>query len=76
MAAEIIPDPVRLCCGQRHQGAVCPDGLVQCCICFHRFPIEGLYVDEQHDRWDVCLGCRAAEVEAMRRRSHRWEERR
>ena len=27
---------VRLCCGQRHSGTVCPDGMVVCCICFER----------------------------------------
>ena len=27
---------VRLCCGQRHSGTVCPDGMVMCCICFER----------------------------------------
>ena len=60
MVAE-IPPPVRLCCGQRHYGAVCPDGLVQCCICFGRFGVDGLYVDEHKDRWDICRPCGEAE---------------
>lgn len=58
-------DPVRLCCGQRHDGARCPDGLVMCCHCFGRFPDTELMRDE-HDpskRWDVCLGC--AEIERV-----------
>jgi hypothetical protein len=55
--------PVRLCCGQRHAGAVCPDGLVMCCICFSRFPPAGLYVDGHGDRWDICRACGRREEE-------------
>lgn len=50
-------NPVRLCCGQQHSGAVCPDGLVMCGICFARFPADQLAVDHDGDRWDVCTGC-------------------
>lgn len=52
---------VRICCGQDHAGAVCPDGLVMCCICFSRFPVSDLFVDQDGDRWDVCAGCGAGE---------------
>lgn len=47
-------DPVRLCCGLRHWGPVCPDDKVMCCICFERFSQEELYVDPGGIRWDVC----------------------
>ena len=53
--------PVRLCCGQRHWGAQCPDGLVQCCLCFPRFPVSGLHVTGDGRPEDVCQGCAAAE---------------
>lgn len=50
--------PVRLCCGQRHYGVQCPDGLVMCCLCFSRFPVEQLHVDPSDGRRvDVCIGC-------------------
>jgi hypothetical protein len=58
----VVTAPVRLCCGQRHLGAVCPDGMVMCCVCFYRFSPAGLYVDAQKDRWDVCLGCAPSTV--------------
>ncbi len=48
--------PVRLCCGERHYGAVCPDGLVMCCICFFRFKIEDLSVQDGTPV-DVCKKC-------------------
>ena len=48
--------PVRLCCGQRHYGVLCPDGLVMCCICFSRFPVDGL-VEVPGGHEDVCLDC-------------------
>lgn len=48
---------MRLCCGQPHWGAVCPDGLVMCCLCFGRFDQENLHVDEAGTKWDVCAGC-------------------
>lgn len=49
--------PTRLCCGQKHHGVVCPDGLVQCCICFDRVPIERLHEDAEGGHVDVCLAC-------------------
>lgn len=57
MTSEVRPVPVRLCCGQRHWGAICPDGRVMCCVCYGRFSPDELYVDAHKDRWDVCLGC-------------------
>lgn len=53
--------PVRLCCGQRHWGAQCPDGLVMCCLCFGRFPVSELNVIADGTPEDVCAGCAAAE---------------
>ena len=49
--------PVRLCCGQSHYGCICPDGLVMCCICFGRFEIKGLYVDQDGFTYDMCRDC-------------------
>ena len=54
--------PVRLCCGQRHYGAVCPDGRVMCCICFNRFAPEDLLLDKDGQRVDVCYGCHEKEI--------------
>lgn len=48
--------PVRVCCGQRHHGVTCPDGLVMCCLCFHRFPVEALNVVDGRPE-DVCRSC-------------------
>ncbi len=58
----------RLCCMQEHFGAQCPDGLVMCCNCFERFPIEELSKDENGTPIDVCLPCRAHEVTIMSQR--------
>lgn len=49
--------PVRLCCGQRHFGVVCPDGKVMCCLCFSRFSQKDLHVLEDGQKEDVCTGC-------------------
>jgi hypothetical protein len=49
--------PVRLCCGQRHWTVECPDGLVQCCICFARVPEEQLHVLPDGKKENVCLRC-------------------
>jgi alpha-D-ribose 1-methylphosphonate 5-phosphate C-P lyase len=34
------------------------DGWQRCCICFeaHEAPFDGLAVDEDGERWDVCSG--------------------
>lgn len=58
--------PVRLCCGQRHWTAACPDGKVMCGLCFFRFSEDELFEDEE-GRWDVCIGCHEHE-EKMRQR--------
>ena len=48
--------PVRLCCGKRHYGAMCPDGKVMCCLCFGAFDVDQLnVVDGQRE--DVCKEC-------------------
>jgi len=49
-------NPVRLCCGQRHSGVVCPDNTVWCCICFGHFTIDELYEDSE-GKWDMCREC-------------------
>lgn len=50
-------NPVRLCCGERHWGIQCPDGLVMCCICFKRFHTDQLARDQDGRHTDVCKGC-------------------
>jgi hypothetical protein len=59
--------PVRLCCGQRHWSAQCPDGLVMCCLCFERFPVEALNVTKDGRPEDVCKPCATHEREALTR---------
>jgi hypothetical protein len=54
--ARLTVAPVRPCCGQRHYGVLCPDGLVMCCICFSRAPVAGL-MEVPGGHQDVCLGC-------------------
>ena len=56
--------PVRLCCGQRHFGAVCPDGKVMCCLCFGRFPLDELSETVDGDKQDVCRACAEREAAA------------
>lgn len=54
--------PVRLCCGQRHWTAQCPDGLVMCTLCYARKPVDELAVDPKDGKhWDVCIVCEEAE---------------
>ena len=54
--------PIRLCCGERHFGPVCPDGKVMCCLCFERFASDSLAFDPAVDsRVDVCQPCHDAE---------------
>lgn len=63
--------PVRLCCGERHYGVVCPDGRVMCCICFEVVHQDDLSVDpDDGKRWDVCKTCAAAEAAAIERRTN------
>jgi hypothetical protein len=60
LAAAVTAPPVRLCCGKAHWGAVCPDGKVMCCICFHRFEVSDLNRTEDGSPEDVCRGCAAS----------------
>ncbi len=54
--------PVRPCCGQRHTGVQCPDGLIMCCLCFDRVSVDQLsLVDGMPE--NVCRPC--AEREAL-----------
>lgn len=53
--------PVRLCCGERHWGVQCPDGLVMCQLCFDRVPLNELHVTDEGQVEDVCQKC--AEME-------------
>jgi hypothetical protein len=62
IARRLMP-PVRLCCGQRHAGEVCPDGLVQCCLCFERVGFSDLSVDG-HQKTNICQSCADKEKEA------------
>ena len=57
MSEEILQPPVRLCCGQRHFGAVCPDGKVMCCLCFERVSQDDLHVATNGQKEDVCKKC-------------------
>jgi hypothetical protein len=50
-------DPVRVCCGQRHTTIACPDGKVMCQLCFSRVEVDGLAIDGDGNRVDVCLPC-------------------
>jgi len=49
--------PVRLCCGQRHWGAVCPDGKVMCCVCFERVSQDALCILPNGEKENVCKAC-------------------
>jgi len=55
--------PVRLCCGQRHAGVQCPDGLVMCYLCFDRVPVGQLAVEKNGKPIDVCRDCHRMEQE-------------
>jgi hypothetical protein len=54
--------PHRLCCGQPHWGALCPDGLVMCCICFGRVPVGELHLDTDGLRVNMCEPCAREEA--------------
>lgn len=58
--------PVRLCCFQRHWGAVCPDGKVMCQLCYNRFRPEDLNMLPSGQRENVCVDC-AKEERRMER---------
>lgn len=53
---------IRPCCGQRHAGPVCPDGKVMCCLCFDRFELADLHVEDDGTKVDVCRSCAASEA--------------
>ena len=59
---KMVDEPARLCCGKRHFGPVCPDGMVMCCLCFDRFEVSNLNVSEDGTPENVCKEC--AEMEA------------
>lgn len=62
LAQEFIDHgPVRLCCGKRHWGIVCPDGFIMCQLCFDRFPKNKLFRDEEGYYHDICVECQIGE---------------
>lgn len=63
--------PVRLCCGQKHYGMVCPDGKVMCCLCFNRVSQDELNVTSGGMKEDVCKSC--AEKEKIKQSTERIE---
>ena len=56
-SATLLDAPVRLCCGQRHFGPVCPDGMVMCCLCFKRVSQDELNIASNGQKEDVCKEC-------------------
>jgi hypothetical protein len=56
-STALLDAPVRLCCGQRHFGPVCPDGMVMCCLCFERVSQDKLNVASNGQKEDVCNEC-------------------
>lgn len=61
------PPPIRLCCGKAHSGAMCPDGLVMCVLCFKRVSVDKLNLNEEGRREDVCQKCADEEREFAKR---------
>ncbi len=61
---EPFQAPTRLCCGQRHIGPVCPDGMVMCCMCFNRVHQDRLNVASNGQKEDVCSECAEGERNA------------
>lgn len=61
--------PARSCCGLRHEGATCPDGLVMCCGCFERVPRSQLHALPDGTVEDVCDVCAALERTTARVRT-------
>ena len=57
--------PVRICCGRRHFGAVCPDGKVMCCLCYNRFDQDKLNTTKDGKKEDVCIECAQVEKANM-----------
>ena len=56
-SSDLLGAPVRLCCGQRHFGPVCPDGMVMCCLCFERVSKDKLNVAADGRKENVCKKC-------------------
>lgn len=53
--------PVRICCGQRHFGVVCPDGMVMCALCFERVHQSELSRRNDGRLENVCQKCSDSE---------------
>ena len=68
--SELPEPPIRLCCGQRHYGVQCPDGMVMCCLCFGRFTVDQLNCTLEGIAEDVCCGCAEHEQAEIERRRH------
>ena len=47
---------IRSCCGQSHDGPVCPDNSFMCCLCFDKVKVEDAYNDGE-TKWDMCIPC-------------------
>jgi hypothetical protein len=61
---ELRGVPARPCCGLRHEGSECPDGLVMCQFCFERVPRDQLH-GVNGDLEDVCVTCGASECKVV-----------
>ena len=59
--------PVRLCCGQKHWGIVCPDGKVMCCLCLKRVSQDELHILPNGEKEDVCETCYEKEMSILKR---------
>jgi hypothetical protein len=63
----VVIEPVRLCCGLAHNGPLCPDGKVMCCLCFARVELKNLNkVNGTYE--DVCIPCAEYEKEIIKKR--------
>jgi hypothetical protein len=69
--SDALEAPMRLCCGQRHFGPVCPDGLVMCCLCFKRVNQDNLNITSE-GKENVCRKC--AQKEKNKKRSDVFEK--
>lgn len=50
-----------MCCGERHVGALCPDGSVMCCLCFNKYPLSAMS-EVDGVKTDVCPNCALQEA--------------
>jgi hypothetical protein len=46
-----------------------PEGTFWCCICFETYPVDQASVDEDGQKWDVCVGCKRIEDAALAARA-------